>query len=73
MIRVDRVFDEPLLEFGGGGHGSDIREGIARFGPVDTDTARAKVEVRGSPSREEKVMGSTSRKEKEELRRLSGD
>ncbi|OAM91257.1 hypothetical protein OH491_22375 [Termitidicoccus mucosus] len=53
MIRLDRVFTEPLLEFGGGGCSSDIRDGLLRFGPVDAGTPKAKEIVRlgfvGSP------------------------
>lgn len=46
MIRLDRIIPEPLLEFGGGGASSDIREGLLRFGPVDAGTPKAKEIVR---------------------------
>lgn len=46
MIRLDRVFPEPLLEFGGRKASADIREGLLNFGPVDYGTAKAKTVVR---------------------------
>jgi len=46
LICLDRIFPEPLLEFGGGGTSSDIRYGLLRFGPVDAGTAKAKDVVR---------------------------
>lgn len=53
MIRFDRVFEEPLLEFGGGETSFDIREGITCFGPVDVGGPKAKVAIKiglvGSP------------------------
>ena len=53
MIRFDRVFEEPLLEFGGGETSFDIREGITCCGPVDIAGPRAKTAIKiglvGSP------------------------
>ena len=46
MIQFDRIFPEPLLEFGGGGTSADIRDGLLRHGPVDFNTAKAKDVVR---------------------------
>jgi hypothetical protein len=47
MIKFDKVFDEPLLEFDNGGLSFDIREGITRYGPVDAASgARALKEIR---------------------------
>jgi hypothetical protein len=46
MIRLDNVFQEPLLEFGNAGASPDIREGIMRYGPIDTGTAKAKTAIR---------------------------
>jgi hypothetical protein len=46
MIRVDKVFPEPLLEFGGGGTSSDIRDGLLHCGPVDFGGPKAKTTVR---------------------------
>lgn len=46
MIAFDRVFSEPLLEFGRGGTSYDIREGLLNFGPLDVGTAKAKTAVK---------------------------
>lgn len=46
MMRLDTVFQEPLLEFGNAGSSPDIRAGISDFGPVDVGTAKAKSTVR---------------------------
>lgn len=46
MIKLDRIIPEPLLEFGGNGTSSDIRDGLLRYGPVDAGTAKAKDTVR---------------------------
>ena len=46
MIRLDTVFQEPLLEFGNAGVSPDIRAGIARNGPVGIGTAKAKTSIR---------------------------
>ena len=46
MIRLDTVFQEPLLEFGNAGLSPDIRDGIARNGPVGIGTAKAKTSLR---------------------------
>jgi hypothetical protein len=46
VIKLDKVFCEPLLEFGGGGQSFDIREGILNYGPVDVGTPRAKTTVK---------------------------
>lgn len=46
MIRVDRIFEEPVLEFGHGKTSYDIREGVLFWGPVDTGTTRATREVK---------------------------
>jgi hypothetical protein len=46
MIRLDTVFQEPLLEFGNAGVSPDIRDGIARNGPVGVGTAKAKTSIR---------------------------
>ena len=46
MIRLDQIFPEPLLEFGGNSTSSDIRDGLLRHGPVDFNTAKAKDIVR---------------------------
>ncbi len=40
------ILEEPLLSFGGGLCSCDIREGIAKYGPVDTATSRAKTAIR---------------------------
>lgn len=45
-MKLDKVLDEPLLEFGGGGTSFDIREGIVRNGPVGVGTPRAKRDVK---------------------------
>lgn len=53
MIRLDRVFGEPVLEFGSHGASYDIREGILHFGPLDIGGPKAKTGVKlglvGSP------------------------
>ena len=46
MIRLDNVFQEPLLEFGNAGSSPDIREGITRYGPIDAGTAKDKTAIR---------------------------
>ncbi len=46
MIDVDRIFEEPLLEFGRRETSSDIREGVLYSGPVDIGTARAKTAIK---------------------------
>jgi hypothetical protein len=46
MIRLDNIFQEPLLEFGNAGSSPDIREGIMRYGPIDVGTAKAKTAIR---------------------------
>ena len=46
MIHIDRVFKEPLLEFGHGETSHDIREGVLCFGPVDLNTVRATTGIR---------------------------
>jgi hypothetical protein len=46
MMRLDTVFQEPLLEFGNAGSSPDIRAGISDYGPVDVRTAKAKSTVR---------------------------
>jgi hypothetical protein len=46
MIHIDRVFDEPVLEFGHGEMSPDIREGVLCSGPVDLGTARATTAVK---------------------------
>ena len=53
MMRLDRVFEEPLLEFGKGGMSYDIREGILVHGPLDAGSPKAKTTIKlgfvGSP------------------------
>jgi hypothetical protein len=53
MIRLDGIFEEPVLEFGQQGTSCDIREGILHFGPVDIGAPKAKTSVKlglvGSP------------------------
>lgn len=46
MIDVDRIFEEPLLEFGRRETSYDIREGVLYSGPVDIGTARAKTAIK---------------------------
>lgn len=46
MIRLDRIFPEPMLEFGGRQVSADIREGLLKFGPLDFGTAKAKKSLR---------------------------
>ena len=46
MIHIDRVFNEPVLEFGHRETSYDIREGVLCFGPVDIGTARATTTVK---------------------------
>ncbi|MCW1924617.1 hypothetical protein OKA05_18780 [Luteolibacter arcticus] len=41
-----RIFNEPILSFGGENQSYDIREGIQDFGPVDAGSSRAKLSVR---------------------------
>jgi hypothetical protein len=46
MMRLDKIFSEPVLEFGNGGKSFDIREGILLHGPVDVGTPKAKTVVK---------------------------
>jgi len=45
-MHIDRIFGEPVLEFGHGETSYDIREGVQSFGPVDIGTARSTTTVK---------------------------
>jgi hypothetical protein len=46
MMRLDKIFSEPMLEFGNAGLSPDIRAGVMGYGPIDFGTAKAKSAVR---------------------------
>lgn len=45
-MKLDQIFPEPLLQFGGGKESPDIRHGLAAFGPVDSGTPLHRSSIR---------------------------